>query len=446
MSRPDRRDGRRYDRPGLERNIRWALLAVLALGLGGWALAVHAPALPAWLSPAMILAIGGLIAWLAPGRLARPLASLTNVLEAVRRQDFALRARTDRHGVIGELASEINRFADSLRAHGLAVRQSDALLAKLMAEIDLPVFTFDHQRRLTVANPAAERLCGGRLEAGITATALGLDEALDHDGDAPLNLSLPGGSGRYLVGRRPFRLGGRAHHLLVLTEAGSALGAERREAWQSLVRVLGHEINNSLAPIKSLAHTLADSAADGSLDEQDLTESLALIADRADALGRFVGGYATLARLPVPQIKPVAIDELAGRVAELESRLPIRLAGEALTVQADPVQLEQALINLVKNAVDAVAENDGEGKGEVLLQWKRHQHGVLIEVLDDGPGPPPSENLFVPFFTTKPGGSGVGLMLARRIAELHDGWLRLEAREQGRGARAAVWLPAQDKA
>ncbi|MCC5865381.1 MAG: hypothetical protein JJU31_09710 [Wenzhouxiangella sp.] len=424
-------------RRGLETNIRLALLTMLAVGLGGWALAQLSSLLPVWLPPLLMLSVGLVLAWVLPIRMARPLSSLVNVLEAVRRQDFALRARTDREGVVGELAAEINRFADGLKSHGLAARQSDALLAKLMAEIELPVFTFDDEQRLTVANPAAERLCGGRLEPGTTAEALGLDQALAHADDSPLSLSLPGGAGRYLVGRRPFRLAGRPHQLLVLTEAGSALGAERREAWQGLVRVLGHEINNSLAPIKSLAHTLADAAADDSLDGEELKESLALIADRADALGRFVGGYATLARLPVPRLQTVNVERLARRVIELESRLAIDCQGEPISLEADPDQLEQALINLVKNAVDAVA---GDG-GQVRLQWQRQGGGVLIEVVDNGPGPPPSENLFVPFFTTKSGGSGVGLLLARRIAELHEGWLRLESREPGPGARAVLWLP-----
>ncbi len=424
-------------RRGLEINIRLALLAMLALGLGGWALAQFSSLLPVWVPPLLMLLIGLVLAWVLPARMARPLSSLVNVLEAVRRQDFALRARTDREGVVGELAAEINRFADGLKSHGLAARQSDALLAKLMAEIELPVFTFDHESRLTVANPAAERLCGGRLEPGTTAEALGLDQALAHVVDSPLSLSLPGGSGRYLVGRRPFRLAGRPHQLLVLTEAGSALGAERREAWQGLVRVLGHEINNSLAPIKSLAHTLADAAADDSLDCDELKESLALIADRADALGRFVGGYATLARLPVPRERKIDLERLARRVAELEGGLAIDCQGEPMILEADPDQLEQALINLVKNALDAVADD----AGEVCLRWQRQGRGVEIEVLDNGPGPPPSENLFVPFFTTKPGGSGVGLLLAKRIAELHEGWLKLEARDPGPGARAVIWLP-----
>ncbi|MCH8477775.1 MAG: hypothetical protein LAT56_07500 [Wenzhouxiangella sp.] len=424
-------------RRGLETNIRLALLTMLAGGVGGWALAQLSSLLPVWLPPLLMLSVGLVLAWVLPIRMARPLSSLVNVLEAVRRQDFALRARTDREGVVGELAAEINRFADGLKSHGLAARQSDALLAKLMAEIELPVFTFDDEQRLTVANPAAERLCGGRLEPGTTAEALGLDQALAHADDSPLSLSLPGGAGRYLVGRRPFRLAGRPHQLLVLTEAGSALGAERREAWQGLVRVLGHEINNSLAPIKSLAHTLADAAADDSLDGEELKESLALIADRDDALGRFVGGYATLARLPVPRLQTVNVERLARRVIELESRLAIDCQGEPISLEADPDQLEQALINLVKNAVDAVA---GDG-GQVRLQWQRQGGGVLIEVVDNGPGPPPSENLFVPFFTTKSGGSGVGLLLARRIAELHEGWLRLESREPGPGARAVLWLP-----
>ncbi len=414
-----------------------AMLLAALIVLIAWASALLIPALPAW-AP-WVAAIAGvfLLAWFMPARIVRPLGSLTNVLGAVRSHDLAVRARADRGGVVGELAHEINRLADGLRAHGLAIRQSDALLSKLMQEIDLPIFTFDSKHRLAAANPAAERLCGTRLKAGISAQALGVEDFLDQTHDEPVKLEMTGGAGRFLIRHRPFRIGGEPHTLLVLTEVGGALGAERREAWQSLVRVLGHEINNSLAPIKSIAQTLL--AAEGELDEAEVQESLRLIASRADALDRFVGGYAALARLPTPKITDCELENLTARVAELETRVEVELDGPSMTVRVDADQLEQALINLVKNAGDAVAED----QGQVRLQWSEQDSGILIEVLDNGPGPPESENLFVPFFTTKPGGSGVGLLLARRIAELHGGWLNLEPRHDQPGAVARLWLPDQ---
>ncbi|HKX56432.1 MAG TPA: ATP-binding protein, partial [Xanthomonadales bacterium] len=207
-----------------------------------------------------------------------------------------------------------------------------------------------------------------------------------------------------------------------------------------LVRVLGHEINNSLAPIKSIAETLRSMVQRDhrDVDVDELNNGLKRIAERAHALGRFVGGYAALARLPEPVLQTFALAPLASRVAAMEPRVAVELDGPELEIEADPDQLEQALINLVKNAADSL----DDPRGSVKLQWRPNGTGTLIEVLDNGPGPPDSENLFVPFFTTKPGGSGIGLLLARRIAEMHEGWLTLEQRADGeRGACAQLWLP-----
>lgn len=429
-------------RPSLERSLVLAMLLAAMVVLLGWTMAVLIPNIPQWLPWVATVAGVILLAWHLPARILRPISSLASVLEAVRGEDLSLRARADRGGVMGDLAREINRLADSLRTHKLATRQSDALLAKLMQEIDLPIFTFDRQWKLAAANPAAERLCGLRLNAGISAQSLGLQDLVERVDDEPVRLELAGGAGRFLVRRRLFRIAGKPHTLLVLDEVGDALGAERREAWQSLVRVLGHEINNSLTPIKSISQTLLSTGAEA-LDAEEVREGLALIASRADALGRFVGGYAALARLPAPTFKRVELDRLMARVVEWQTRLEVEREGPQVAIRADADQLEQALINLVKNAADAM-----EGRaGRVRLQWRMKNTGetpgVLIEVLDNGPGPPDSENLFVPFFTTKPGGSGVGLLLARRIAELHGGWLELASRQDEPGAVARLWLPAK---
>jgi two-component system, NtrC family, nitrogen regulation sensor histidine kinase NtrY len=422
-------------RLSLELSLAMGILAGGGVVLIAWAIASWSGVQSVWLW--LLLAVGGvllLVLWL-PRRILRPLNSLTNVLEAARRRDLAIRARTDRPGVLGELGSEINRFADSLQAQGIARTQSDALLAKLMQEIDLPIFTFDDDARLAAANPAAYRLCGTDLEVGVSAKALGLTGLLDRNVEETVQLSLGGGAGRFLVRRRRFRIGGRGHVLLVLAEAGGALGAERREAWQSLVRVLGHEINNSLAPIKSIAHVLMSSHKD--MDGESLHDSLELIAGRAESLERFVGRYAALARMPTPRPREIDVGDLIRRAAGLEPRRKIDCEGPEIYWVADPDLLEQALINLLKNAVDAV---DG-GQGEVRALWGEESSGLLIEVLDNGPGPPESENLFVPFFTTKPDGHGVGLLLARRVAELHGGRLTLSARQDRQGAAARLWLP-----
>jgi nitrogen fixation/metabolism regulation signal transduction histidine kinase len=259
-----------------------------------------------------------------------------------------------------------------------------------------------------------------------------------------VSLVLPGSSGRYVVHREPFRVQGRRHTLLILVEVETALRSERQQAWESLVRVLAHEINNSLTPIKSIAGTLADLLAqrDG-LSDEELQRQLRRIAHRADSLVQFVQGYANIARLPEPRPEIVDIARLVAHCIELEDGLEAALEGEALTLRADPVLLEQALINLLKNACDSTPEGQSP---RLRIAWRHETHrdepGLRLEVIDAGLGLAATENLFVPFFTTKPGGSGVGLLLARRIAELHHGTLDLRNRDDGRrGAVASLWLP-----
>lgn len=428
-------------RLSLEARIALAILMSSALAVITWIGVVSVFDLPGWVAGLLALAVAGGAAWKSPPAIVKPLYSLANVIDAMRQEDYAQRLRTDRGGIGGELAGVANRLSEALSRRERGHREADALLGKLLHEIDLAIFTFDWKSRLVQANPAAERLVGMPIKPGISAQALELERYLERDHADPVRLVLPGGSGRFLVRRRPFRIQGRPHTLLVLADADAALGAERREAWQSLVRVLGHEINNSLAPIKSIAETLAAMPRNEKLQRQapndELSEGLKVISARADTLGRFVAGYAALARLPVPERRPLGMRELAEHVAEMETRMEVKISGPEMLVCADRDQLEQALINLIKNAVDAVED----GSGEVELGWRRSGAELIIEVVDNGPGPPDSENLFVPFFTTKPGGSGIGLLLARRIAELHGGEVTLSARGSEPGACARLRLP-----
>ena len=429
-------------RPSLETRIALALIAMVLMTLGVW-LGLTALGTSTWVAVGLLVALTALAMWKIPGRILAPLVSLASVLDAIRAGDYAQRLRADRHGIAGDLATTMNLLSKTWSERERSQRETDALLAKLLHEIDLAIFTFDQDHRLVLANPAARDLVGVRLGSGVEARSLELDQFLVGDVTDPVQLIFPGGAGRFLVRRRPFRIEGRAHHLLVLTDAEAALGAERREAWQSLVRVLGHEINNSLSPIKSIAQTMASTLADergvddGRPGSEEMIESLDLIASRADALGRFVAGYAALARLPNPKPQRTRLRELAERVADMEPRCQVGLTGADIHVLVDPDQLEQALINLVRNAVDAIQE----AGDEVTIRWQQQHASVEIEVVDNGPGPPDSNNLFVPFFTTKPGGSGIGLLLARRIAELHGGTLDLARRTDAEGALARLKLP-----
>jgi signal transduction histidine kinase len=270
---------------------------------------------------------------------------------------------------------------------------------------------------------------------------LGLAECLTGDTPRIEQIAFPGKSGRWEIHRGSFREAGLAHQLLVITDLSRALRDEERQAWQRLIRVLGHELNNSLAPIKSVAENLGSMLARRDRDpdwQEDMRSSLNIIAARTDGLARFMGAYARLAKLPPPTFQGVDVSVWIRRVTGLESRLQVKLqTGPEVRIQADPDQLDQLLINLLRNAVDASLETGGG----VQVGWDRENGYIDVWVQDDGPGIPNPTNLFVPFFTTKPGGSGIGLVLSRQIAEAHGGTLTLENRETERGCEARLRLP-----
>ena len=377
-------------------------------------------------------------------RVVRPLQTVSNLLAAMREEDFSIRARgAGPDDPLGEVLLEVNALAETLREQRLGALEATALLSKVMAEIAVAVFAFDDAGQLRLVNRFGERLLGQpepRLR-GRSAEELGLAAFLQEPIPQILDASFPGGAGRWEVRRSSFRQGGVPHLLLVLADVSRPLREEERQAWQRLIRVLGHELNNSLAPIQSIAGSLQRLAGEAEPPadwREDLRRGLAVIASRAEALSRFTTAYAKLARLPPPRLTPVAVDPLMRRVTSLETRLPVgMIPGPGVTLSADADQLEQLLINLVRNAADAAMET----QGGVAVGWKRSGGHLEIWVADDGPGLPNTMNLFVPFFTTKPGGSGIGLVLSRQIAEAHGGSLALENRRGHRGSIARLRLP-----
>lgn len=377
-------------------------------------------------------------------RVVRPLQTVSNLIAALHEEDFSIRARgAVPNDPLGELLAEVNGLSDTLRAQKMDALAASALLRAVMSEIEVAVFAFDSQQRLRLVNRAGERLLArpGERLLGMPADELGLTECLNLNAPATRQLHFPGGSGRWGVRLGTFRENGIPHQLLVLADLSQALREEERQAWQRLVRVLGHELNNSLTPIKSIAGSLAAimSRAPRADDwEADMERGLDVISSRAESLSRFMSAYAQLAKLPRPTFKPVEIGPLLQRVTTLERRLSVTLIpGPAMTIQADGDQLEQLLINLIRNAVEAVTETGGV----VEVSWRRIPGKLEIIIADEGPGIASTANLFVPFFTTKPGGSGIGLVLCRQIAEAHGGTLTLEDRQPGSGCAAKLVLP-----
>lgn len=389
------------------------------------------------------------VAWLgfafsAQNRITFPLRTLSNMLAALHEGDFSIRSRGALHNdALGEVMREVNALGETLRQQRLGAVEATALLRKVMEEIDIAVFAFDSSDRLRLINRAGERILNRPAERAIgrTAQELGVELCLTVETPHVAQIAFPGKIGRWEIHRGSFREGGKPHQLVLISDLSHALREEERLAWQRLIRVIGHELNNSLAPIKSVAESLSGimSRSDKPSDwEDDMSRGLAVIANRTDGLARFMNAYARLARLPAPQLQPVAVGAWVQRASSLDPRMRIPIEhGPEITIQADPDQLDQVLINLVKNAVDAASETGGG----VHVGWSTEDSFLEVWIRDEGPGIPSAGNLFVPFFTTKPGGSGIGLVLSRQIAEAHGGTLSLENARFGRGCEARLRLP-----
>lgn len=379
-------------------------------------------------------------------RVVFPLRTLSNMLAALREHDFSLRARGARpDDPLGEVMIEVNALGETLREQRLGAIEATVLLRRVMAEIDVAVFAFDHSGHLRLVNHRGERLLGVPAErlTGQPADALGLSACLEGEAPRIFDAAFPGGAARWELRRSTFLERGVPQQLVVLSDLTRTLREEERQAWQRLVQVLRHEVNNSLAPIHSLAQSLAalldkDPKADDW--EQDLRDGLGVIADRSRSLNRFMSAYMRLTRLPKPTPHPVRIEQWVRRVVALETRLPVEVApGPDLTIAADAAQLDQLLINVVANAVEAARETGGG----VRVGWLAAGDGAVeVRVDDEGPGVSNPANLFVPFYTTKPQGTGIGLVLSRQIAEAHGGTLALETNPAGRGTRVVIRLPA----
>ena len=462
----------------------------------------------------------------------RPIQTLSNVVAALREEDYSFRARgANRDDSVGQLSLEINALADTLQTQRVASLEAVALLRRVIAEMEAPVLAFDQESRLRLLNPAAERAFALQPARDLSQSAqeLGLSSLLEESSDAAVQLELAAPrraeqtqSTRWMIRRSEFRQRGVPHTLVVLSDVSAALREEERLAWRRLIRVIGHEISNSLTPIKSIAGSLRSrilpkspngsepgvQSTSGAATEpaptppaspspavtvlqRDLQRGLSVIENRAESLNRFVQAYRQLAQLPSPVIGRVPLVPLLERVISLEIRLEVRLVSAPdVDLLADADQIEQLLINLLRNAVESalacVDEEPDEARpdaplsgmrreaanvseGNVILSEERLRPArarrvegppctpevniratidvdmASIQIEDNGHGLANPENLFVPLYTTKKAGSGVGLALARQIVEAHGGFIDLRNKPNHTGCIAEVRIPIAER-
>jgi nitrogen fixation/metabolism regulation signal transduction histidine kinase len=384
-------------------------------------------------------------------QIVRPLQTLANVVAALREDDYSFRARGgQRNDAVGDLALEVNRLAGMLQGQRAGALEAMALVERVMRSMQSPVLAFDPDGRLRLLNAAGEKAFELRNQTalGHPAEELKLEELLRVADDDVISLGRGPQSVRWVVKRTNFRMDGVPHTLFVLSDVSAALREEERIAWERLIRVLGHEINNSLTPIKSIAGSLRGRLATLGVvpsERVDFERGLEVIENRSESLNRFLQAYRQLMGLPSPKLSAVPLAVLVERVAQLERRVTVTVTPAAdVVLQVDRDHIEQALINLVRNAADAALSPDAIGGGApcVEISWQIAGAEVIIVVLDNGPGLTNAANLFVPFYTTKPGGTGIGLVLAQQIAQAHRGSVQLTNRTDGyTGCKADLRLP-----
>jgi nitrogen fixation/metabolism regulation signal transduction histidine kinase len=371
--------------------------------------------------------------------------ALTDGITSLRDRDFSVSVTRATHDEMGELAATYNSLGDKLRVERQSLYQRELMLDTVIQTTPLALVLTNANDHVLYSNTMARQLFndgrrfeGDRFAPYLEAAPQPLQEAVHRGGDTLFTLELAGEPQVFHVSQRQFLLNAMPHRLLLLKQLTREINSQEVATWKKVIRVIAHELNNSLAPISSLAHSgqiLSRSMTEPPVTDQ-LVRVFSTIEDRARHLAGFIEGYAQFAKLPQPRIAPVPWEVLLERIRVVVS---FALAGPlpARTAHFDTAQMEQALINLLKNARES-----GSDPAAIDLGIAEAHGGFVIEVRDRGPGFSGGalENALVPFYSTKDTGTGLGLTLCREIVEAHGGRLRIANREGG-GATVTIWLP-----
>ncbi len=370
--------------------------------------------------------------------------SLSNLLDAMTKGDYALRMRQDKpDSALNELITSINKLAEHLSSQRLESVENQLLLDSVIDHVNVSILSIDESGKIHLLNPAARKLLNSsdKIELQTMEKQIEKLKTLPKNQSSVLTLEFVNESARYSVHNEYFRSAGLQYRLFLITDIDYLLRKEEDKAWQNLVRVLSHEINNSLTPIASISQMLLKSALDPNRidnSREDLVKGLELIRNRSLDLREFVNSYNKLNTPPAPNFALTKLSKIADKLSTLflDDNFVVNSDTE-IFINCDSIQLEQVLINLIKNAIEASSQCNHS----VDMTWSLSKDNCKIIIADKGTGISNIDNLFVPFFTTKPQGSGIGLIFSRQIVEAHNGSLTLNNRNDGPGCIALITLP-----
>lgn len=369
---------------------------------------------------------------------------MANIVAALKERDYTLRVRYPNiDDPMGLSFEELNGLANYLQGQRLDMIETHELLFKILQEVEAAVLCFDQDENLVMANEYARRLyeCEGNEPLKGTASDLNLKDYYGTNLHTAFEIEFPARKSRWLVKRSSYRENGLPYTMLLIADLQGPLREEELDAWKKLIRVLGHELNNSMTPIKSMSDSLTRILRRDPLPEDwktDMSEGLSVIGRRIDGLSRFVTGYSQLARIPIPQKKPFQLKTFMERAIRFDPHYTIvQTDSPDCLVDGDESQLDQVMLNLLKNAIEASESEEAR----VEISWTVEGGKAVVKVEDEGHGLANEDNVFVPFFSTKPTGSGIGLSLSRQIVEAHGGGIHLANRTDRRGCVATVSLP-----